>query len=125
MQNDRSVPNEFGLLTLQVEAPGAGPRVVVAGELDALSGPALHNAVNELLRQHQPSGIEINLRDVSFLDSRGINVLLACHADAQRAGCRLTVANPHPMAFRVLEITGLLDYLGVSQADEAAQTSST
>jgi anti-anti-sigma factor len=90
------------------------PRVLVAGELDVLGGTDLHNLVIDLLGRQRPGRMEIDLRGVPFLDSAGIRTLLSCHRDAQQLGCRLTVTDPHPMAYRVLEITGLLDHLGVT-----------
>ena len=89
-------------------------RVIVAGELDALGATELHNAVIDVLGRQTPGRVEINLRGVPFLDSAGIRTLLSCHSNAQRLGCQLTVADPRPMAYRVLQITGLLDHLGVT-----------
>jgi anti-anti-sigma factor len=70
--------------------------------------------VIELLRQRRPGHVEIDLRSVYFLDSAGIEALVLCHTDAQQLGCRLTVVDPHPVAYRVLEITALLDHFGVT-----------
>jgi anti-anti-sigma factor len=88
-------------------------RITVAGELDALSAAELHKAVIDVLRR-QPHRLEINLRGVTFLDSAGIRALVSCHCDAQQLNCRLTVTDPHPIAYRVLQITGLLDHFGVT-----------
>jgi len=90
-------------------------RLIVAGELDALGATELHNSVVDVLGRQPPGRMEINLRGVPFLDSAGIKALLSCHRDAQRLGCRLTVADPRPFAYRVLQITGLLDHLGVTR----------
>jgi len=97
---------------------GADPRVQyisVAGELDAVTVPTLQQAVGEVLREHRPGRVEIGLRDVTFLDSAGIRALLLCRADAVQAGCQLRLTDPHPMAYRVLKIMGLLDYFGVTE----------
>jgi anti-sigma B factor antagonist len=89
------------------------PRVVLSGEVDALIADQLREAVVEVLSRQRPRHIEIDLDGVTFLDSAGIRALLGCHADAEQADCRLTVTAPRPGAYRVLEITGLLEYLGV------------
>jgi anti-anti-sigma factor len=91
-------------------------RVVLAGELDALGAAELSEVVVDVLRRHRPDHIEINLRAVPFLDSAGIGTLLSCRCAAQLLDCVLTVTDPHPLAHRVLRITGLLDHLGVTGA---------
>jgi anti-anti-sigma factor len=84
-------------------------RVTVAGEMDMLSATVLQDAVADVLGR-RPRRIELDLHDVTFLDSAGIRTLLTCHAEAGRAGCELNLVDPHPRVYRVLEITGLLGH---------------
>jgi anti-anti-sigma factor len=94
-------------------------RITVAGDVDALNAGDLHRAVIDVLRRQQPEHIEIDLHRVTFLDSAGIRALLLCHRDAQSVECRLTLTDPRPMAYRVLQITGLLDHFGLAEAHTA------
>jgi anti-anti-sigma factor len=87
--------------------------IIVVGEIDALNADQLHKAVLGVLRRHRPSRIEINMFSVGFLDSSGIRILLLCHADARLVDCRLGLTDVHPMARRILQITGLADHFGV------------
>jgi anti-anti-sigma factor len=88
--------------------------LVLAGELDGPSSSTLLDAVIELLSTPPLSSIEIDLADVTFLDSAGLRALVTCRTDAESLGCRLTLTNLQPMTANVLEITGLLDYFGVT-----------
>jgi anti-anti-sigma factor len=83
-------------------------RIAVAGEVDMLSAPAVQEAVVDVLHRRHPRRIEIDLRGVTFLDSAGIRTLLICHDDARQENCLLTLVDPHPRVYRVLQITGLL-----------------
>ena len=85
----------------------------MVADVDALSGDQLHNDVGDVLREMRPAHIELNLRDVTFLDSAGIRALVICHADAEAAGCRLRLTDPHPMTYTVLKISGLLAHFGI------------
>jgi anti-sigma B factor antagonist len=89
-------------------------RITIAGELDTISATDLQKTVIDVLRRERPRHVEINLRGVTFLDSAGLRALVSCHSDAQQLDCRLTVTDPHPTAYRVLQITGLLDHFGVT-----------
>jgi anti-anti-sigma factor len=95
------------------------PRIAVAGEVDMLTAPAVQEAVVDVLHHRHPRRIEIDLRGVTFLDSAGIRTLLMCHADARQEDCLLTVVDPHPRVYRVLQITGLLGFFALA-ADPAA-----
>ncbi|MEU7908845.1 STAS domain-containing protein [Actinoplanes sp. NPDC049118] len=89
--------------------------IIVVGEIDALNAGQLHKAVLGVLRQYRPSRIEINMFSVGFLDSAGIRILLLCHADARLVDCELRLTDTHPMAHRILQITGLADHFGLTE----------
>ena len=101
------------LLDVQRSSDTRSLTLIVSGELDVISAPDLQKAVADALRRHAPEGIAIDLHSVSFLDSAGIKALLLCHADAERRGCRLTLARPRPTVSSVLEMTALLDHFGL------------
>lgn len=104
------------LLTIGLRGDDRGHvrRMVVAGEVDMSSAPALHEAVVDLLSRSRPHHIEIDLRDVSFLDCAGIRTLLMCESAADSAGCALTLTSPHPRVSRILHTVGLLDHFGMT-----------
>lgn len=110
-----------GLPPLLVEAHGTDEtrlqRIAVAGEMDMLSAPAVHEAVVDVLKRLRPRRIEIDLSRVSFLDSEGIRTLLICHAEARRVDCPLTLVNPRQTVYRVLELTGVLDHFSIIETD--------
>jgi anti-anti-sigma factor len=123
MHNEPSfdAPSDESLLAdLRCGSEKNPARMVVSGEMDEVSAVQLQRAVVDVLRQHRPSCIEMDLQGVTFLDSAGIKALLVCHADGQQVGCRLQVIRPRRNVYRVLEITGLLEYLGVTNPPPAA-----
>ena len=90
------------------------PRMLVFGEVDALSAGQLHKAVGDVLRDQRPRRIEMDLHGVSFLDSAGIHTLVLCQADAEQVDCRITLSKPQPVVYRVLQVTGLLEHFGLT-----------
>ncbi|MDI6104607.1 STAS domain-containing protein [Actinoplanes sp. NEAU-A12] len=104
-------------LSLEIDSPRPHidvRAIAAAGELDAINGAKVHQVVCEVLLQQRPRRIEIDLREVRFLDSAGIRTLLRCHADARRVNCELTLTDAHPTAYRALQITGLLAHFGLT-----------
>ena len=91
------------------------PRMAVFGEVDALCADQLHDAVLKVLSRHRPTCIEMDLHGVSVLDSSGIRALLRCHADAQQKGCQLKLISTSRPVYRVLQVTGLVQHLGLTE----------
>jgi anti-anti-sigma factor len=112
-----SALHDLSSLLVEVDPVAETPvqRITVTGELDAVSAPKLQKIVIDVLRRQRPRHVEISLRGVTFLDSAGLRALVSCHADAEQVDCRLTVTDPHPIAYRVLQVTGLLDHFDVTE----------
>ncbi|OON32570.1 hypothetical protein BSA16_04940 [Micromonospora sp. Rc5] len=93
-------------------AEGRG-RLVVTGEIDIATSGELASVLADLLDGAPPTALELDFGGVRFLDSSGILVLLRAQGRAADRGCRLTVADVQPTVRRVLEITGVLELLGL------------
>jgi anti-anti-sigma factor len=55
----------------------------------------------------------LDLRDVQFIDSTGIRLLLQARAQAERARAAFTVVAGPPAVMRVLRLVGLDDQLDI------------
>ena len=86
-------------------APGRDEVVVEAvGELDLQSAPLLEHEVTTLHADGHDR-IVVDLRQVEFIDSTGLRVLLGLHKSAQRQGRSLSlVPGPRPVQ-RIFELT--------------------
>jgi anti-anti-sigma factor len=104
--------------TLDIDSSGDTQtwRLAVAGEVDAITGAQLHDAVMDVLCDPCPRHIAMDLHDVTFLDSSGIRTLLQCHTDAEQAHCHLQITDASAMVYGVLEVTGLLAYFHLTTA---------
>jgi len=87
-------------------------RVVPVGELDLATAPELEAQLHELGR----SGFErlvLDLRQLRFVDSTGIRVILSADQDAGAAGHEFSLIGGPPAVQRALEVCGLLERLRV------------
>lgn len=101
------------LLVQVVPRPGRSVSVTGHGEIDMTTVDTLSQTLATVLRQEHPIHIDVNLADVTFMDSSGINALMACRAVAEPAGCRITISHPRPMVHRVLVVTGVGPLFGL------------
>ncbi|HNM83446.1 MAG: STAS domain-containing protein [Mycobacterium sp.] len=101
------------------ESVGAVSVVSVTGAIDMLTAPQLAEAIRAALAK-QPSAVVVNLTEVDFLASAGMQVLVAANEEA--GGTRLVVAAEGPATSRPLKITGITDFIDVFPTlDEALE----
>ncbi|MFC9331731.1 STAS domain-containing protein [Kitasatospora sp. NPDC057015] len=88
------------------ESPGS-PVVEVTGELDYDTAPRLRVALQHALAVRPvPPRLVVDLADVTFCDSTGLNALLQARIDAEGQGTVIHLARPASAVARLLEITG-------------------
>lgn len=93
-------------LTASVEPFEGGLRVRLGGELDIATAP---RAEEELRRAEEqaPETLAVDLSGLSFMDSTGLRLVVACAARSREAERRLLVVRGPDPVHRVLELTGL------------------
>ena len=107
--------------------------VVVRGEHDIYTAPALRDRLDEALAARQgaepTAGVVVDLSAATFLDSSILGALLEARRRALEAGLGYVVSlgdDPEPGVQRILEITGLVPVFPVvrslQEALEAARS---
>ena len=87
-------------------------RLVLRGELDLYSSPALDDALVEVEGQKWPL-LFLDLRELEFLDSAGLRLVMRSHARAKQDGRRMVVVRGAETIDRVFKLTGLDEELEV------------
>lgn len=80
--------------------------VTVRGEVDAYSAPQLRDCLLELVETSQPR-IVVDVKDMAFIDSNGLGVLVASVKRLRPEGRSLAIRQPSRQTAKLLEITGL------------------
>lgn len=97
--------------------------VTPAGDVDSDTAPELRQVLQDVVASidARGRGIDVDMREVDYLDSVGIGVLVAAHRAAAERGVTLGLFNVGPIVRMVLEITNLLPTLlsGVHSASSA------
>jgi anti-sigma B factor antagonist len=81
--------------------------VSLSGELDIASADGLTDRLVEIAG----STVVVDLANLSFMDSSGIGALIRARQRMAVDGDSLLLSRPQPNVFRVLEITGLADWV--------------
>lgn len=90
--------------------------VSVRGEIDFINCDELAAAVRDAVTEWTPSAVRVDVRGATFIDSTGLGALIEGYKAASGAECGFVVTNPTPTFRRVLDITGLSDFFGLTES---------
>jgi anti-anti-sigma factor len=117
-----------GVAITRRSAAGGVVVAEVRGEIDLTSAYALEEALTAAAAESGDDGgaaprVVVDLAEVTFMDSSGLNALLRTHRAVQARGGTLALAGAQQTVARLLEMTGLEEVIpvfpGVDEAIEA------
>lgn len=107
-----------GMLTVRTEAKDSGCTIVLAGELDMANASTLE-AELERAEGDGAAPITIDMRELEFIDSTGIAVLVAAHRRLNGGSERIRLIRSRASGVRrVMDVTGLDGELPFVAADD-------
>src|SRR3954452_13397439 len=95
-----------------IERRDSALHLALSGELDTSTAPRLEDDLHRV-EAERPELIVLDLRDLSFLDSTGLRLLIMADARAKKEGRRLAIGRGNEMIQRVLHVTRLDERLEV------------
>lgn len=94
--------------------------VTVQGEIDFSNAGELAERLCGAVTEWSPEVVCVDLRDATFIDSTGLGALIEGYRAAVARQRRFIVVNPTPAFRRVLTVTGLDDFFGLTNREELA-----
>ena len=85
--------------------------VTPEGEIDLTNAALLREVLRKVVERKTAGRIAVDMRDVTFLDSSGIGMLVAAQRAAAAKGVELRLADPNPVVRMTLDVTNLTDLL--------------
>ena len=97
-------PTDKQPFSLDVSVKARTATIRLAGEVDLYTGPELNAVIEDLVGGGDVGTVVVDMRDVTFLDSTGLRILLAAH---QAEGYDLAVVQGPRAVVKAFEVTGL------------------
>ena len=94
-------------------------RLALAGEFDLSSSAQIEDVLRDI-EDEGPALLVLDLRELTFMDSTGLRVMVSADARARDDSRRLAVVQGPESVHRVFRITGLDDHLDMIETPEAA-----
>ncbi|MEU9253819.1 STAS domain-containing protein [Streptomyces sp. NPDC048270] len=93
--------------------------VHVGGEMDIDRAPLLQEALRTLLTQPDcPAEVVLDLTELTFCDSSGLNAFLQARLAAQENGRRLSLHAPNQQVAKLLALTGANQLFPITTRDQ-------
>lgn|GEM_PF-390357 len=101
--------SEPAAFVVTVEASGDEVTVWLSGEIDLDALDALREACDEVVAL-RPCIVDVDVADVSFIDSSGLNSLLALRKRCAESGTQVRMVHAPNQVLSLLHMTGLTQY---------------
>ena len=103
--------------SVDVASKGEAAVIRVSGELDLASSPALEEQL-ERIAASDASLVVVDLRDLEFMDSTGLSVLVRGHQRAAENSQRFGLVNGSQQVQRLLSLPGVAERLTLADPPE-------
>ena len=91
--------------------------IAVIGELDLASGPELEAELDQLSGPDTQL-VVIDLRQLDFMDSTGLSILVRAHQRLAGEGCEVGLVRGSQQVQRLLDLTGVAERLRLVDSPE-------
>lgn len=102
---------------VEVHTEGRATVIAVGGELDLASAPALESEL-EAATQSDAALLVLDLRELEFMDSTGLSVIVKAHQRLSEEGRALSVVRGPQQVQRLLDLTGVAERLQLGNSPE-------
>lgn len=102
-------------LTIDVTSAAKAQTIVLTGEADLLGAPKIEKALKDA-SAGEPELIVIDLRSLTFIDSSGLQALIAGHEFCHARGHELRIVPGPENVQRLFELTGMDQVLPFTDA---------
>lgn len=106
-----------GDFQVEVRREADAELITIRGELDLASGPQLQAAL-ERVSPEDTRVVVIDLRELEFMDSTGLSIIVRAHQRLAGTGCELGLVRGSTQVQRLLDLTGVAERLRLATAPE-------
>lgn len=94
-------------MSVKITVNGEVVTAFLDGEIDHHSASVIRNEIDAEIEKHCPEVLIMDFRDVSFMDSSGIGLVMGRYKVMRPLGGELHVSNTSPQIYKVMKLAGL------------------
>ncbi len=77
------------------------------GEIDHHTAPDMRNKIDMAVEENHPTLLVLDFKNVSFMDSSGIGLVMGRYKTVSTAGGELAIINTSPQIGKVMKLAGM------------------
>ncbi len=113
----------MGTLEATVRPQSNAAVIDLKGDIDGAGEDTLQKAYTEAVAQ-KPNAVLLNFRQVGYINSKGIALIVMLLAQARKSGTRLLTTGLSPHYIEIFNITRLSDFMKFYPDEQAALANS-
>lgn len=94
-------------MSVKITVNGDVVTAYLDGEIDHHSAGVMRNEIDAAVEKNTPAMLILDFRDVSFMDSSGIGLVMGRYKLLKPYGAELHVTNTSPQIGKVMKLAGL------------------
>ncbi len=94
-------------MSVKITVNGEVVTAFLDGEIDHHSAGVMRNEIDAAVEKNLPTMLVLDFRDVSFMDSSGIGLVMGRYKALKPLGAELHVTNTSPQIGKVMKLAGL------------------
>jgi stage II sporulation protein AA (anti-sigma F factor antagonist) len=112
-------------VSLQIEFEQGRRALIVRlkGELDHHTADAVKARMEEAISKEETRHVILSLKDLSFMDSSGLGVILGRYKQITGKGGKMVVCDVTPTVYRLFELSGLFKIVSIQDNERSAISS--
>lgn len=88
--------------------------IFLSGRLDTITSPQLEEEINHC-KFDEIDTIIINMKELEYISSAGLRVILKLHKKMTAQGGQLKLINVNDMVMEIFDMTGMSDFLDIEK----------
>ena len=94
-------------MPVNIDVTGEVLTARLEGELDHHAAVAIRQEIDNTIDSARPTLVIIDFRNLTFMDSSGIGLVMGRYKKTQEIGAELHIANTSPQIYKVMRLSGI------------------
>ena len=94
-------------MSIQINVTGEVVTAYLCGEIDHHTAKSMRESIDTAIEMNMPSLLVLDFKDVSFMDSSGIGLVMGRYRNLVKSGAELHISNAPTQIYRMLKLAGI------------------
>lgn len=94
-------------MSVEINVTGEVVTALLSGELDHHSAKAMRETIDGAVELNMPTLLVLDFKDVSFMDSSGIGLVMGRYRTLSKSGAELHITGASPQIHKMLKLAGI------------------